>query len=171
MNDLLLLAALLDGPKHGYALKKQTGTITGKREMHNNLVYPLLKRFVNEGWVKQHKSAGQRGQTREMYSLTNKGEQALLQRLGEFGDKDAPSSEAFCLRTGLFGVLDEGKRREVLKARGKWLERRAERLTAIAKSMPLDRWAKETVRHLHNQVQSEQKWLKRLNKLMNQLGR
>lgn len=168
MNDLLLLAALLDGPKHGYALKKQTGAITGKREMHNNLVYPLLKRFVNEGWVKQHRSAGQRGQTREMYSLTNKGKQALLQRLSKFNDKDAPSAERFCLRTGLFGFLDGENRRQVLETRGKWLEKRAERLTTIAKTMPLDQWAKETVSHLRNQVKAEQTWLKHLSRLAKQ---
>ena len=44
MNDLLLLAMLLEGPQHGYALKKKVPLITGHGEMHNNLVYPLLKR-------------------------------------------------------------------------------------------------------------------------------
>jgi DNA-binding PadR family transcriptional regulator len=168
MNDLLILASLLDGPKHGYALKKRTGAITGKREMHNNLVYPLLKRFVDEGWVKQHRAAGQRGQTREIYSLTSKGKQALLQRLGKFTDKEAPSADAFCLRTGLFGFLDAEKRGEVLEARGKWLEKRAERLAAIARTMQLDEWATETVRHLRNQVEEEQKWLTRLGRLEKQ---
>jgi DNA-binding PadR family transcriptional regulator len=171
MNDLLLLAALLDGPKHGYALKKQTGLITGKREMHNNLVYPLLKRFVHEGWVRQYESAGQRGQTREVYSLTSKGKQALLQRLGAFTDKDAPSADAFCLRTGLFGVLEAEKRRGVLETRGKWLKKRAERLATIAKSMSLDNWAKETVRHLRNQVEAEQKWLAHLSRIAKQSGK
>jgi hypothetical protein len=45
MNDLLLLATLLEGPKHGYALKKQAGLILGEAELQNNLVYPLLRRF------------------------------------------------------------------------------------------------------------------------------
>lgn len=44
MNDLLILAALLEGPKHGYALKKHAGLISGQTDMHNNLVYPLLRR-------------------------------------------------------------------------------------------------------------------------------
>jgi DNA-binding PadR family transcriptional regulator len=166
MNDLLLLASLLDGPKHGYALKKQTGVISGKRELHNNLVYPLLKRFVSEGWVNQHRAAGQRGQTREVYALTSKGKQMLLQRLGDFTEKDAGSADAFCLRTGLFGFLNEEKRWAILEARGRWLERRAGILAQVAKTMPLDDWAKETVRHLRNQVEAERVWLKRLNKLV-----
>jgi DNA-binding PadR family transcriptional regulator len=168
MNDLLLLASLLDGPKHGYALKKQAGAITGKREMHNNLVYPLLKRFVSEGWVNQHQADGQRGQTREIYSLTSKGKQILLQRLGEFTEKDAASTDEFCLRAGLFGILDGEKRREIVEARSKWLDRRAERLGTIARQMRLEGWAKETVRYLRNQVEGERKWLKRLSKLAKQ---
>jgi len=81
MNDLLLLATLLGGPQHGYALKKQVGLITGQREMHNNLVYPLLRGFGQNGWISKRTAAGQRGQTREVYALTTKGKQELLRRL------------------------------------------------------------------------------------------
>src|SRR6266705_869876 len=98
MSDLILLANLLDGPKHGYALKKQVGLVSGKSEMHNNLVYPLLRRFVESGWVSKRKGAGQRGQTREIYALTNKGRQELLRRLRHFTSKEAASEHSFHLR-------------------------------------------------------------------------
>ena len=65
MNDLLLLSLLLAGPQHGYALKKRAGLISGQPAMHNNLVYPLLRRFVENKWVKQKVAAGERGQTRQ----------------------------------------------------------------------------------------------------------
>jgi DNA-binding PadR family transcriptional regulator len=43
MTDLILLATLLDGPKHGYELKKRAGLIFGQgMTIHNNLVYPLM---------------------------------------------------------------------------------------------------------------------------------
>ena len=100
MNDLLLLATLLGGQQHGYALKKLVGTMTGHRAMHNNLVYPLLKRFVAAGWVSRRKAEGQRGQTRAVYSLTAKGKAVLLARLEEFTEKDRSSGDAFRLRTG-----------------------------------------------------------------------
>ena len=54
MNDLILMAALLEGPKHGWALKKLAGFLGGQNAMHNNLVYPLLKKFVAAGWVRRH---------------------------------------------------------------------------------------------------------------------
>jgi len=165
MTDLMMLAALLDGPKHGYALKKWGGVITGKAEVHNNLVYPLLKRFVAEGWVGRHKAAGKRGQTREVYSLTSKGKRVLLDRLAGFGEKEAASAEAFCLRTGMFGVLDPEQRLEIMKVRDKWLQGRAQKLAAIARNMPLDEWARETVGYLQRQAEEERKWLAGLKRL------
>ena len=95
MNDLLILASLLDGPQHGYALKKRIVTLTGHGPMHNNLVYPLLRRFVAASWVSRRKAPGQRGQTRELYSLTPKGKQALLLKLADFTEKDAASADSF----------------------------------------------------------------------------
>src|SRR5262249_3161399 len=102
MNDLLLLAALLAGPQHGYALKKQVGLFAGKRELHNNLVYPLLGRFVRHGWVSKRQAAGQRGQTRELYALTAKGKSELLRRLATCTEKEAGNEHEFHLRVGLF---------------------------------------------------------------------
>ena len=48
MNDILILASLLPGPKHGYLIKKEAGLILRGSELHNNLVYPLLHRFERE---------------------------------------------------------------------------------------------------------------------------
>jgi DNA-binding PadR family transcriptional regulator len=45
----MILALLLEAPQHGYALKKRAGLISGSADMHNNLVYPLLRRFVGKG--------------------------------------------------------------------------------------------------------------------------
>ena len=165
MNDLLILACLFDGPLHGYALKNRVGTITGHGPMHNNLVYPLLKRFVARSWVSRRKAPGQRGRTRELYSLTSKGKQALLSKLAGFSEKDAASGDAFRLRVGLFSVLGPHERAGILDCRARWLAERAAILDNIARSMPLDQWARETVRFLGTQVLAEEKWLRNLRKL------
>ena len=165
MTDLLLLASLLDGPQHGYALKKRIGTITGHGPLHNNLVYPLLKRFVAATWVSRRKAQGQRGQTRELYSLTPKGKQVLLSRLRDFSEKDAISGDAFRLRIGLFAVLSPEERSKILDSREKWLAKRIEILAAISRTMTLDPWARETVGFLAKQAETERKWLCHLRKL------
>jgi DNA-binding PadR family transcriptional regulator len=170
MNDLLLLATLLGGQQHGYALKKLVGTMTGHRAMHNNLVYPLLKRFVVAGWVSQRKTEGQRGQTRAVYSLTAKGKAVLLAKLEEFAEKDRSSGDAFRLRTGLFGFLAPEKREEILAQRERWLDARAHTLGVVAETMSMDHWAAETVQFLRNQTEAERKWIEHLRG-KNQTGR
>jgi|SRR5580658_6548148 DNA-binding PadR family transcriptional regulator len=165
MTDLLLLAALLAGPRHGYALKKQIGLLSGNAAMHNNLVYPLLKRFVQQGWVSRRATAGERGQTREVYSLTKAGKQVLLDRLGELSDRDAGSADALRIRVGLFGFLGAGQRHEILQKRDKWLAARQDRLRLIAQKQPMDIWATEVVRFICKQTDMEREWLGRLAKL------
>ncbi|HEX4541933.1 MAG TPA: PadR family transcriptional regulator [Candidatus Acidoferrum sp.] len=164
MNDLLILANLLDRPKHGYALKKQVGLITGQGEMHSNLVYPLLRRFVESGWISKRRAAGQRGQTREIYALTAKGKQELLRRLGQFAGKEAASENGFHLRVGLFAVLDAATRCRVLAERDQWLAAREERLARLSGAVDVGLWGGEVVRFLHDRIRSERKWIARLNR-------
>jgi DNA-binding PadR family transcriptional regulator len=164
MNDLILLANLLSGPEHGYALKKQVAMITGKREMHNNLVYPLLRRFVQNGWVSKRQVPGQRGQTRELYALTVKGKQELLRRLAQFTEKEAPSEDAFHLRVGLFGVLDAGARAQILSVRDRWLAAREEQLARISASVDPGLWGGEVLRFRRARAQAERGWIARLER-------
>ena len=164
MNDLLLLSTLLNGPKHGYALKKQIALITGHGEMHNNLVYPLLKRFVANGWVSNRETAGERGQTRELYALTTKGRREIVSRLSEFSPKTASSAEAFSFRVGLFEILEPTIRSRILEARAKWLQERAKKLSSLSASIPLGLWAGEVVKFLHAQAVAEHKWIAKLQK-------
>src|SRR5579863_277319 len=101
MNDLLLLSMMQEGPKYGYQLKREAGWIVGQA-LHNNLVYPSLRRFLEKGWVSKKAVPGERGQTRQQYVLTAEGRRRLFESLSEFGDAEAASEEAFRVRVGLF---------------------------------------------------------------------
>jgi len=164
MNDLLLLANLLDAPKHGYALKKQVGLISGKGEMHNNLVYPLLRRFVESGWVSKRKGPGERGQTRDIYALTNKGRQLLLRRLSQSTDKEMSSESGFRLRVGLFSVLDGETRDRILAERERWLADREKHLARLSGKLDLGLWGGEVVQFMRGQIRSERKWISHLKR-------
>jgi DNA-binding PadR family transcriptional regulator len=168
MNDLFVLANLLDAPKHGYALKKQVGLISGKGEMHNNLVYPLLRRFVEKGWVSKRKGPGERGQTRDTYALSNKGRQQLLRRLSQPADKEVASENGFRLRVGLFSVLDGETRGRILAERDQWLTEREKHLARLSGALNLGLWGGEVVHFLREQIRSERKWILHLRR---KLGR
>src|SRR5260370_30544911 len=127
--------------------------------MHNNLVYPLLRRFVESGWVSKRKGAGQRGRTREIYDLTNKGKQELLRRLSQFTSKEAASENGFHLRVGLFSVLDAGTSGAILTERDEWLAAREQRLGRLSGALDLGTWGGEGVHFLCDQIRSRRKWV------------
>jgi DNA-binding PadR family transcriptional regulator len=165
MNDLVLLALLLDGPKHGYALKKLAGLLSGYPDMHNNLVYPLLRRFVSKRWVTRKKAAGERGQTRQMYALTPAGRKALLDRIREFDEAAVASMEEFRVRVGLFPILASDVREEILEKREAYLVHRDSRFAPLQKQMDLGEYGPEVVRFIREQIKNELTWIERLRRL------
>ena len=171
MNDLILLAALLEGPKHGWALKKVAGIVSGSREMHNNLVYPLLKKFVAERWVRRRSEPGQRGQTRAVYCLTARGQAQLLRRLEHFGGKEASSPAEFHLRAGLFAILSREARSRILSERDRYLESREQQFAVLEENLASMRaeWGSEVVRFLLEQVRNERRWIRALGRKAAQL--
>ncbi len=163
MNDLIVLAILAEGPKHGYALKKQAGLALGQPDMHNNLVYPLLRRFVAQKWVTQRKTPGERGQTRQVYSLTPLGRNALVDRLRRFDE--ASSAEAFRLRIGLFELLDPSTRAQILAAREDYLRGRERRLALLQNQMHLGCYGRQVTKFLRQQIRTELAWISRLRRM------
>ena len=165
MNDLIILAILLDGPQHGYALKKRAGLVLNQPELHNNIVYPLLNRFIAEEWVNKREMEGERGQTRQVYSLTALGRQELVKRLSEFDDRQAHSESEFLLRVSLFSLLPAATKEHILNTRAALLERRNQHLALLQKSEKLAGFPAEVVCFNRSQVQAELKWVQKLSRL------
>jgi DNA-binding PadR family transcriptional regulator len=167
------MAALLDGPKHGWVLKKLGGWVAGHGDMHNNLVYPLMKKFVVRGWVRRRAEAGHRGQTRAVYSLTLVGQKELFRRLNQFGEKEASSATEFRLRVGLFHLLPAETRKRILEEREGWLAAREERFVGLRQklaAMKPGAWGPEVVDFLTAEVRAERKWIAALEKKSNQIA-
>jgi len=165
MTDLMILAMLLPGPKHGYQLKREAGIILGHDVLHNNLVYPLLRRFMNNKWVSCKTVAGQRGQTRNQYSLTALGRKELLARLSSFSEQDARSTDAFRLRVGMFWLLSPEVRGRIMEAREKVLRARTDAIKNIQSSFSLDRYAGEVTNRVRAEAESELDWIAHLRRL------
>jgi len=165
MNDLLLLSLLLEKPKHGYRLKREAGLMLGHGAMHNNLVYPLLRRFVSEGLVTQRAAEGERGQMRKLYALTALGRRTLIERLSQYSEQDAVQAEPFLIRVGLFMVLAPEVCEQILTAREKALGARDQRLAALQQKMDLGIYGGDIVGHLRAQIDAELNWISHLRQL------
>ncbi|PWU51277.1 PadR family transcriptional regulator [Micromonospora sp. S4605] len=75
--DVLLLAALEDGPRHGYAVKEALREGSGGRfDLPTGTIYPALHRLENAGLIAGSWSSAD-GRRRRTYHLTAAGQRRL----------------------------------------------------------------------------------------------
>jgi PadR family transcriptional regulator len=82
--DGMLLAALLAGPAHGYAIIESLRSASGGTfDLPEGTVYPALHRMEQAGLVASRWSR-ETGRRRRVYTLTAKGRRELDHRRGEW---------------------------------------------------------------------------------------
>src|SRR5262245_56367293 len=162
MTELVILAALLQSPAYGYALKKTAGLIFGSRALHPNIVYPLLKKFVQNGWVEQSSAPGERGQTRKQYRITAAGKKYLLQELSTFDKHNASDEAGFPFRVGFFDALPKQKRQEMLAARKGFLNTRSKDLSRLSEQANANSFNGMALQRVQSQVRDELRWIRKL---------
>jgi PadR family transcriptional regulator PadR len=73
-----VLASLLDGPLHGYAIIQRTAELSGSRvRLATGTLYTALDRLTAEGYVERVREEIVRGRARRSYGLTPSGADAL----------------------------------------------------------------------------------------------
>jgi DNA-binding PadR family transcriptional regulator len=73
-----VLASLLDGPLHGYAIIKRTEELSGGRvRMATGTLYTALDRLAAEGYIRPVSEEIVNGRARRSYGLTEPGAAAL----------------------------------------------------------------------------------------------
>jgi DNA-binding PadR family transcriptional regulator len=162
MNDLVLLASLLSGPAYGYALKRTAGLIFGSSTLHNNVVYPSLKKFMRNGWVEQSNVPGDRGQQRKQYRITAAGQKYLLEQLATFGEREAADDGAFLFRVALFDALPKTKREAIIAARKLFLTSRAGQLSELRETGEPQSFGSVALERVQAVVKNELRWIEQL---------
>jgi PadR family transcriptional regulator PadR len=82
-----VLASLIDGPRHGYAIIKYASEASdGRMRLSTGTLYTALDRLTAEGYVRPLETEVVNGRTRQSYELTEAGAAALraeAQRMAE----------------------------------------------------------------------------------------
>ncbi|HEV8559613.1 MAG TPA: helix-turn-helix transcriptional regulator [Actinophytocola sp.] len=82
--DVLLLATLRDGPRHGYAIKETLRDGSGGRfDLPTGTIYPALHRLERAGLITGTWSTVD-GRRRRSYRLTTKGQRHLASERGNW---------------------------------------------------------------------------------------
>lgn len=87
--ELLVLAALMDGPAHGYSVAQYVGELTGGRvEVRPGNLYRVLDRIEERGWVREADAQPGAGEDerRRYFELTQRGRRAAEAELRMYAD-------------------------------------------------------------------------------------
>jgi len=114
--EILILRRLRGGPAHGYELRKRVEETTGVR-LHNNSLYPALKRFEEAGAVSKTVEPQEGRPTRLVYALTDTGRELLHDMLADLPPEQAGDDYEFVTRLGQFSLISADERAGVLAAR------------------------------------------------------
>jgi len=114
--EILILRRLRSGPAHGYELRKRVEQTTGV-VLHNNSLYPALKRFEEAGAVTKTAQPQEGRPPRLVYTLTEVGHELLHDMLAELPPEQAADGGEFLARLGQFSLLSPSERTSVLAAR------------------------------------------------------
>ncbi|AIE79613.1 PadR family transcriptional regulator [Bacillus cereus group sp. MYBK71-2] len=160
--DILLLAELTSGPKYGYEIKKNIQNRLGENfELNHNMLYPSLRRFENMGAItkKVHTQVGK--PNRNMYDITETGEEIFSEMLREFPEKLATNNIEFLVRIALFEKLDYEARKEVLTIRQDILHKQLTAIQSLDASSP---FITEVIEFSKSRIEHELLWITSLMK-------
>ncbi|HEX9131411.1 MAG TPA: PadR family transcriptional regulator [Ktedonobacteraceae bacterium] len=122
-SEILILAILRQGPRHGYEIKKEIDrAFGGMVTLNNKTLYLALKRFEEMGAVTRQVIPQEGKPNRHLYQLTEIGIELLHAHLCDFGPEQAASDAEFFTRVSFFNLLEAHEREEILTRRLGYLE-------------------------------------------------
>jgi DNA-binding PadR family transcriptional regulator len=114
--EILILRRLRAGPAHGYELRKRVEQTTGV-VLHNNSLYPALKRFEEAGAVTKVAEPQPGRPPRLVYTLTAVGHELLHDMIADLPPEQAAEPAEFAARLGQFSLINSAERARVLASR------------------------------------------------------
>src|SRR5437870_9445985 len=122
-SEILILAMLRPGPRHGYDIKKDVErALGGTVSLNNKTLYLALKHFEEIGAVVREIVPQQGKPNRHLYHLTERGIELLHAYLRDFPPEQAGVEAEFFTRVAFFEFLDPPERQEILKKRLAYLQ-------------------------------------------------
>jgi len=155
--DILLLAELARGPRHGYELRREVEAATG-HALSNNSLYPRLRQFVDGGAVLRGAEEQEAKPPRHIYSITDVGRELLHDMLADLPEGAADYSREFNARLVNFAWLSPEEQLHVLDVHDGVLVRKRDGVAALA-SARTEYWSRLALDHGIDRIDAERTWL------------
>lgn len=164
MLELAILGLLKERGMHGYQLKKRLADTLGSFwQVSYGSLYPALKRLQREGAVEMIFPKDQVGRRKNVYRITEKGEQLFAELLERAG-QDAAQDNGFSVRLAFFKYLKPETRIRLLERRRAFLEGRGSTLKDSLQSYKerIDNYTLSLMNHELAATENDIKWLDEL---------
>lgn len=164
--EILILRRLRSGPAHGYELRKRVEETTGV-VLHNNSLYPALRRFEEAGAVTKTSEPQDGRPARLVYTLTEVGQDLLHDMLAELPAEQAAQESEFMARLGQFSLINSAERARVLASRTQAVHARLAHYRAMRELAEAggERWGALATAELIRRHEQELAWLAELGEL------
>jgi len=164
--EILILRRLRSGPAHGYELRKRVEETTGI-VLHNNSLYPALRRFEEAGAVTKTSEPQDGRPARLVYTLTEVGQDLLHDMLAELPAEQAAEESEFMARLGQFSLINSTERGRVLASRTQAVNAQLAHYRAMRELAEAsgERWGALATAELIRRHEQELAWLAELGEL------
>jgi DNA-binding PadR family transcriptional regulator len=167
--EILILRRLRGGPAHGYELRKRVEETTGF-VLHNNSLYPALRRFEEAGAVTKTAEPQEGRPPRLVYTLTDVGRELLHDMLAELPPEQAGDEAEFMARLGQFSLINSAERAGILDSRARAVRDQLAHYEAMRTlaAQHGERWGALATAELIRRHEQELAWLAELGELAKQ---
>lgn len=88
--DMLILKALIDGPKHGYGVAARLHDLSAETlRIEEGSLYPALHRLLKKGFLRSSLGRSENNRKARFYQLTKKGDLHLKKEVETWGKLSA----------------------------------------------------------------------------------
>jgi DNA-binding PadR family transcriptional regulator len=165
--DILVLALLLERPRHGYEIKQQITAIVGNFvSVNNNQLYPALRRFEELGAITREIVHTPGKPDRHVYHMTDRGTEILQDLLRDFSPEQARDELEFQVRVAYFHLVEVEARLAILAAReailSEWRVMLDRSLAQARESSDISPLAESIIEFKQQTIQHELDWIAHL---------
>jgi DNA-binding PadR family transcriptional regulator len=161
MLELAILGLLKERAMHGYQLKKRLSETLGSLwQVSYGSLYPALRRLQADGAVEMIFPKEQIGRRKNVYRITDKGEELFLELLQEAG-QESWEDNRFRVRLAFFKYLGPETRIRLLEKRRAYLEERLQHITDSLETTRerFDTYTLSLMRHGQDSTEHDIAWL------------
>jgi DNA-binding PadR family transcriptional regulator len=161
--DILMLRVLADQERHGYEIKKQVERILGGRSINNNVLYPALRKYEDQGAIERVAAVADPGRPpRNVYRLTDTGHDLLQAMITDTDPAVLGDDNEFQTRVAFFADLDAEERLRILAARREILEARIAHMESLRPDAQAEPWGLRVMNFGIGRYRNELAWLDEL---------